>query len=130
MSALKDLWSAHSWIEHHRNQGIQRFTIYINDRIPSPQELQSARQQSLYYQKYSANPKALTKSIDTAIKTLLWNTKTTGSIDLIASLVDLLSQPDVTVVEWPFPFKDPNTTRNLKKVNLKLKFLLISLRSF
>ena len=28
------------------------------------------------------------------------------------SLKYLLSQPDVILVEWPFPFKDPNTTRD------------------
>jgi len=38
MSSLKDLWSARPWIEHHRNIGIKRFTIYVNDIIPSPQQ--------------------------------------------------------------------------------------------
>ena len=70
MSILKDLWSARTWIEHHRNLGVARFTIYINDLLPKPPSLTPP---TLQY---------------------------------------VLSQPDVILVEWPFPFKDPNTTRD------------------
>ena len=70
-TSLRDIWSARAWIEHHRNLGVGRFNIYVNDLIPDSDN---------------------------------------SSIGIYINY--LLSQPDVILVEWPFPFKDPNTTRD------------------
>ena len=76
MSTLKDLWSARAWLEHHRNIGIQRFNIYVNDHLP--------------------------RTLHTINKSLYGK-----------DILYLLSQPDVFLIEWPYSFKDPNTTRDV-----------------
>eukprot|EP00607_Mallomonas_marina_P001337 CAMPEP_0182437882 /NCGR_PEP_ID=MMETSP1167-20130531/85344_1 /TAXON_ID=2988 /ORGANISM="Mallomonas Sp, Strain CCMP3275" /LENGTH=1096 /DNA_ID=CAMNT_0024630951 /DNA_START=621 /DNA_END=3911 /DNA_ORIENTATION=+ len=87
MTSLSDMWSARAWIEHHRNLGVGRFNIHVNDVLPRT-EIEARK----------------IKSVPS----------------LHTDLDYLRSQADVKLVEWNYPFKDPNTTRD--KINAPLHY--------
>ena len=81
-STLLDLWSAKPWIEHHRNLGIGRFNIYINNYIP----------------------KILLNNNNESM-----NSNNQYDVNVYNSIQYLLKQNDVQLIEWPYPFKGKYT---------------------